>query len=254
MIVISLKSILNAALAIGLRVSGLVMFAPFFGHVAIPARIKAAIVLAITMLLYPSMAPKLAEVSLSPFTVFSELIIGLAIGVTTNAVFESALFAGQVLSVQMGYSLVNIIDPTSDIDTPVMGVFHHTIAFLIFLRLNVHYWILRATVQSFEYLPPSGVIDPGPIATGVLHVFASVLQVGLQIAAPVLAATIAADFALGMLSKASPQLPLMLMGPSLKSLLGLVVLAASLRYWPSLFERYFSDSIAVTGRVLHLAH
>lgn len=175
-------------------------------------------------------------------------------GLTTNAVFEAAMFGGQILSVQMGYSLVNIIDPTSQIETTVMSVFHQTIVLMIFIQLNVHHWILRAIVHSFDYLPPGGVGDTGPLVFAVLHVFSSILQLGLQIAAPVLAATMAADIALGMLSKASPQLPLMLMGPSLKSLLGLVILASAICYWPPLFERLFSDSITFTDQALHLVH
>jgi flagellar biosynthetic protein FliR len=252
--VISIQPILNAVIFVGLRVSGLVLFAPFFGHTAIPPRVKVCIVIAITALLYPSLSSGLANVTLSPLTVCSELIIGLAVGITTNAVFEAAMFGGQILSVQMGYSLVNIIDPTSQIESTVMSVFHQTIALMIFMRLGVHHWILRTVVHSFDYLPPGRFTATGPVVLAVLHVFASVMQLGLQIAAPVLASTLVADIALGMLSKASPQLPLMLMGPSLKSLLGLVVLSASLFYWPSLFEGFFSDSIAFTDRVLHLAH
>lgn len=251
---ISLQSILNASMFVGLRVSGLVLFAPFFGHTAIPPRIKACIVILLTILLYPSLSPSLANSTISPLTACNELIIGIAVGLTTNAVFEAAMFAGQVLSVQMGYSLVNIVDPTSQIESTVMAVFHQTIALMIFLQLGVHYWILRTIVHSFDYLPAGGLTSTGPLTFAVLHVFASVMQLGLQIAAPVLAATMAADFALGMLSKASPQLPLMMMGPSLKSLLGLVVLSASLCYWPSLFGKFFSDSIGFTDRVLHLAH
>ena len=251
---ISIQAILNAIVFVGLRVSGLVLFAPFFGHTAIPVRIKVCIVMAITALLYPSLASSLTNAVVSPWTICSELIIGLAVGITSSAVFEAAMFGGQILSVQMGYSLVNIIDPTSQIESTVMSVFHQTIAMLIFLWLDVHHWILRAVVHSFEYLPAGGLTDTGPLVFAVLHIFISVMLVGLQIAAPVLASTLAADIALGMLSKASPQLPLMLMGPSLKSLLGLVVLSGSIYYWPSLFERFFTDSINFTDQVLHLAH
>ena len=250
----SLQSILNASLFVGLRISGLVLFAPFFGHTAIPPRVKACIVILLTVLLYPSLSSSLANRSLSPLSICSELIVGLAVGLTTNAVFEAAMFAGQILSVQMGYSLVNIIDPTSQIESTVMSVFHQTIAMMIFLRFDVHHWILRAVVHSFDYLPPGGLTSTGPVAIAVLQIFASVMHLGLQIAAPVLAATMATDFTLGMLSKASPQLPLMMLGPSLKSLLGLIVLSAAICYWPALFERFFSDSIAFTDRVLHLAH
>lgn len=252
--VIAIQPILNALMFVGLRISGLVLFAPFYGHAAIPARIKVCIVIVLTGLLYPSLAPSLAHSTMSPLTIGSELIIGLAIGLTSNAVFEAAMFGGQILSVQMGYSLVNIVDPTSQIESTVMSVFHQTIVLLIFLQLNVHHWILRTVVHSFDYLPAGGLTSTGPVVFAVLHVFASIMQLGLQIAAPVLASTLAADIALGMLSKASPQLPLMLMGPSLKSLLGLIVLSGALYYWPPLFERFFSDSINFTDQMLHLAH
>ncbi len=252
--VISLQAILNAAMFIGLRVSGIVLFAPFWGHSAIPVRAKVCLVVLITALLYPTLSPGIVNQTWSPLTVCSETIIGLAVGLITNGVFEAALFAGQILSIQMGYSLVNIIDPTSQIETTVMSVFHQTIVLMIFLRLNVHHWILRAIVHSFDYLPAGGLIGSGALVSAVLHTFSSILQLGLQIAAPVLAATMAADIALGMLSKASPQLPLMLLGPSLKSLLGLVVLSAAICYWPPLFERLFSESIVYTDHVLHLAH
>ena len=87
--------------------------------------------------------------------VFSELLIGVALGVATNIVFDGVQMAGQVLSVQMGYSLVNILDPQTQVESTVVATFHQTIAMLIFLRLNVHFWILRALARSFDYLPPA---------------------------------------------------------------------------------------------------
>ncbi len=90
-----------------------------------------------------------------PMMVFSELLIGVALGIATNIVFDGVQMAGQVLSVQMGYSLVNILDPQTQVESTVMATFHQTIAMLIFLRLNVHFWILRALARSFDYLPPS---------------------------------------------------------------------------------------------------
>lgn len=241
---------------IGLRVSALVIFAPFFGSVAIPPRIKAGLIVVITAVLYPVYAPHgpmLSSLRL-PWVFAGEIAIGIALGISTNLVFEAAQLSGQVLSVQMGYSLVNILDPQTQVDTTVVSVFHQTIAMLIFLRLDVHYWILRGIGKSFEYLPPGTVSVNAVFTTAVLGSVVRLLEVGLQIAAPVLAATLVADIALGLLGKASPQMPLMLLGPSAKSVLGLLVLAGALRYWPTLFEKCFSESIAYSERLLQLAH
>lgn len=252
---ISLTHIIAGMLTVGLRVSGLVLFAPFLGSSVVPPRVKAMFVIAITAVLYPVYSKTLPVVTPSNWilVVCSEMLLGIAMGFATNMAFEAAQMAGGVLSIQMGYSLVNILDPQSQVDTTVVSLFHTTIAMLIFLRLDVHLWILRGIAKSFEYLPPgSAHLTPGLTET-MLRGVAIVLEAGIQIAAPVLAATIITDVVLGLLGKASPQMPLMLLGPAIKSVMGVILLMAALRYWPSLFERYFRESIAFSERLLHLA-
>jgi flagellar biosynthetic protein FliR len=252
---ISLTHIISSVLIIGLRVSGLMLFAPFFGSAVIPPRIKAVLVIAITTVLYPVYSPHLHGATLShwPLIVASETVVGIAMGVATNVVFEGAQMAGQVLSMQMGYSLVNILDPTTQVESTVVAFFHQSLAMLIFLGLDVHHWILRAVAHSFEYLPPgSATLNPF-FVQALLHEGAIVLDLGIQIAAPVLSATLLADVVLGLMGKASPQMPLMLLGPAVKSMLGVLILGVTMRYWPHLFERYFSESIAYTEHLLHLA-
>jgi flagellar biosynthesis protein FliR len=252
---ISLAHIMSSILVIGLRVSGLMLFAPFFGNATIPPRIKAVLVIAITAVLYPVYSPHLQAVTMShwPVLVASETVVGIAMGVATNVVFEAAQTAGQMLSVQMGYSLVNILDPTTQVDSTVVAFLHQSLALLIFLGLDVHHWILRAVAHSFEYLPPGSATLNPLFVQALLHEGAVVLELGIQIAAPVLSATLLADMVLGLMGKASPQMPLMLMGPAVKSMLGVLVLTVTLRFWPHLFERYFSQSIAYTEHLLHLA-
>jgi flagellar biosynthesis protein FliR len=252
---ISLIAIFGALLTIAMRLTGILLFAPFFGSIVIPARVKAVLVMALTALLYPLISPKLPQLSISqwPMMVFSELLIGVALGVATNIVFDGVQMAGQVLSVQMGYSLVNILDPQTLVESTVVATFHQTIAMLVFLRLNVHLWILRALARSFDYLPPASGHMSAAFASYALRAGASVFTIGVQLAAPVLAATLFADIALGLLGKASPQLPLLLMGPPIKSILGILILISALRYWPDLFETLFLNSIATADHLLHLA-
>jgi len=252
---LSLVTILGALLAISVRLSGIMLFAPFFGSVAIPARVKAVLVAALTVLLYPLVSPTIPQMMISqwPMMVFSELLIGLALGIATNIVFDGVQMAGQVLSVQMGYSLINILDPQTMVESTVVATFHQNIAMLIFLRLNVHFWILRALARSYDYLPPSSGHFRSVFTTATLEAGASVFAIGVQIAAPVLAATLFADITLGLLGKASPQLPLLLLGPAVKSLLGLLILMSAIRYWPDLFEKLFLNSMVTADHLLHAA-
>jgi flagellar biosynthesis protein FliR len=252
---ISLVQVFGALLTIGVRLSGIMLFAPFYGSVAIPARVKAVLVMALTALLYPIIAGKMPQLSIAqwPLMVFGELLIGVALGIATNIVFDGVQMAGQVLSVQMGYSLVSILDPQTLAESTVVATFHQTIAMLIFLRLNVQFWILRALARSFDYLPPASGHFGAAFTTAALQAGASVFSIGVQIAAPVLSATLFADVALGLLGKASSQLPLMLLGPAVKSILGLLILISALKYWPNIFETLFVNSMGTADRLLHLA-
>ena len=251
---INLANLIAPLMMIGLRVSGLMMFAPVFGSAALPARIKAVLVVALTALLYPALASRVGTVSLSrwPFLVAHELLIGLVLGLAANLLFEAAQLSGQVLSIQMGYSLVNILDPQTQVESTVMALFHQTIALLIFLGLNVHLALVRMVAESFEYLPVAPASLEPAFVVAVLKIGGMVFSLGMQFAAPVVAATLVADLVIGLMGKASPQMPLILLGPAVKSMLGAAVLLGAVRYWPELMERGFRDSLVYAQHLLHI--
>jgi flagellar biosynthetic protein FliR len=252
---LDLETMVSGAVTVGLRVSGILVFAPFLGSSSIPPRIKGGLALALTLLLYPVCKRPLNFVASGwVHVVVGECALGLLIGLAANLAFEAAQIAGNILGVQMGYSLVNLIDPQTQVETPVLALLHQTIALLIFLHLNVHHWLLRAVARSYAYLPAGSAFPTGLACGAMLQAAGSIWLVGIQIAAPALAATVMADFALAFLGKASPQLPVMLIGMSVKSMLGMLALIGSLAYWPRLFENHFSRGIELCERMLRLAH
>ncbi len=121
------------------------LFAPFFGSSVIPPRVKAGLVMAVTLLLFPAVGQSIGTYALIdwPIVVFREFLIGAGMGIAANLAFDATQLAGQIVGMQMGYSLVNLLDPQSQVDTTVVAVFYQSIVMLIFLRMDVHYWLLR---------------------------------------------------------------------------------------------------------------
>ena len=76
---------------------------------------------------------------------------------------------------------------------------------------------------------------------------------GVQIAAPVLSATLAADMVLGLLGKASPQMPLMLLGPAIKSILGILDFVRNTQVLAGSFPPAVLDSMTNGEQLFHLA-
>jgi flagellar biosynthetic protein FliR len=251
----NLEQGLAAAVFTGARVSGLMVYCPFLSSDALPAPLKAALTVLITVLLDPLHGH--LQIAFSNWQwagiALGEVMIGLLLGLAANFLLEAPLLAGQILGVQMGYSLATLFDPSTQADTPVLAEFHRLAALLIFLQINVHHWLLRAVARSFVYLP-AGTGAPLASATGLLYAAGGILLAGVQIAAPALAATLIADAALGFLGKASPNLPVLFIGLAVKNLLGLAVLIGVVAYWPQSFARRFADAVALGEHLLHLAH
>jgi flagellar biosynthesis protein FliR len=241
--------------SIGLRVGGLMSFAPFIGSVSAPTQTKAALTVLITALLYPLCPVPPVASTLAGWTqlALSEIVLGLAIGLCLQFVFEGATLAGQLAGFQFSFSLVNIIDPQTNVDTPVLSIFYQLFALLLFLQLNVHHWLLRGIVKSFEYAPVGSVVMTPGAMKAVFHAAGAMWLVGVQIATPILLATVLLDITVGFLSKASPQMPAIFLSIPMKSIVGYAVLAISFGLWPGVFEKQFTLALGWTERLFHLA-
>lgn len=250
-----LERILWIALSIGLRISAVMLFAPFFSSQAIAMPIKAAFTIALTALLYPVTESVFAMPREAnwPQLLLGEFGVGLLLGLTLQLVVEAAVTAGQLMGVQAGYSLVTLLDPQTQADTPVMGTLNQMVTLVIFLRLNVHHWLLRGLAMSFSYVPPGTVFWRGAIGEVLLHAAGSIWLVAVQVAAPAIAATMLVDITMGFLAKASPQIPVLFLGLPIKNVLSLLALSGALALWPDFFEQRFAHAIALGEQLLHLA-
>ncbi len=249
-------AILTRALPIGLRAGGTMTFAPVFNNEATPPSVKALFTVALTAILYGSVPAATVPATAGGWVRLagSEAFVGLMMGLAINLVFEGVQIAGQLTGMQLGFSLASLIDPMTNIETPVVSTFYQIFALLIFLQLNVHHWLLRMLVRSFTYVPVGSAVVT-LIATRELFRFVGAMWlIGVQIAAPVVLATILVDVTVGFLNKASPQLPAMLIGISVKNLMGYGIMAVAAILWPSLLEKQFTRSIEYAEQLLHLVH
>jgi flagellar biosynthesis protein FliR len=251
---IDLMQWLGRVAPVALRIAGLLTFCPFFGDRAVPSRIKVGLLIALTALLFPVV--QLQPVSRGPVDwvqmMLGELLVGVLIGLSLQVVFEGMQFAGQISSLQLGLSLATLFDPQSDADSPVLAVFYNVMTLLIFLQLNIHHWILRALARSFEYLPVGSVVVSELLSRDLVRVLGALFVLGIQIAAPILLVTLMIDIVISFLSKASPQLPAMLLGIPVKTMSGYVLLIGAIALWPGILGRRFLMEIAAAEKMLHL--
>jgi len=253
---VPIERTIAAWLIAGARVSGLLAVAPFLGSAAVPARIKIGFAFLLTLFMVPLVpATSVATAPALIVLLFGEFAIGFLLGLTLQLIFEAGQIAGQVCGVQMGYSLASIVNPdNSQADSAVLSTFYELIVLLLFIQLGVPHWLLRGLARSFDYLPPGHFSLTWPAVHALFEFAAGMFVAGVQIAAPVVVASLFADVALGFIGKASPQLPVLFVGISIKNLLGLALLCGAVAFWPRFFDARFGRALEASERILRLAH
>jgi flagellar biosynthetic protein FliR len=228
-----------------LRISGIMLFAPFFSNQSIPLQIRAAFALVVTYVLAPSLPIGMIPSGLSIADVTGlaagEILSGILIGFAASCVFAGMQFAGQLIAFQLGFSLINQIDPQTNVQAPVFSFLYHFVGLLFFLLINGHHWLLLAISDSFGPLPIGGFSIHGSVLAWILELSAQVLVIGLRIAGPVIVVTVIADMVLGILGRAAPQVHILIVGMPLKILVGLGCLSFSFYFLPSYLASLYSS-------------
>jgi len=240
-----------ATILILVRLSGIVVFAPFFSSAALPARTKAVFVLAVAFLLAPvaAMMPGTqAEIGFS--ALLGELAVGLVYGIMLSLLNEVLVFAGQIVGVQLSFSMVNLLDPTSNIQTPLIGDLFQLMGTLVVIAAGLDRILLASLVRSLR-AAPLGAFALAPVtARAIVQAAGGIFLAAVELAAPVLAATVLIEIAVALLSKLSPQLPVMSLTVPLKTLLGFAVLTGCLALWPRFIEARFAGLLDVAERLI----
>lgn len=244
-------SFLSAMTLVLVRVSGLVAFAPFFSSTAIPVRAKAVFVGLVALLLAPLVAAlPHAQASITCSAILGELAVGLVYGLSLTLLNEMLLFAGQIVGVQFSFSLVNLLDPASAIQTPLMGDLFQLMGTLVVITAGLDRIILASLIRSFRVAPLGAYAFSALSATTIVRAAGGIFLAALELAAPVLAATMLVEVAVSLLGKLSPQLPVMSLTVPLKTLTGLAILAGALALWPRFIEARFSNLLDMAEKLI----
>lgn len=210
------------------RMTGLFVTAPIFGRRNVPAYLKIGFSFFLALILVNTVtmpAPGYFDsVYAFVFLVAKEFLVGVIIGYVSFLVFSAIYLAGQLIDTQIGFSMVSVMDPMSNIQVPVSSNFYFIISMLIFLSINGHHMLIQALFKSYTMVPLGAAKLDTAIMNDILRVFGDIFIIGFKISAPILAAILITDVALGVISRTIPQLNVFVVGMPLKIALGVLII------------------------------
>ncbi|NDV20600.1 flagellar biosynthetic protein FliR [Pseudodesulfovibrio sp. JC047] len=205
------------------RLSVVLFLLPFFGGNSIPKTIKAALVIVLTLAVWPQLSfpGSLMPTGWNIVIMFiGELILGLVLGLIVNFLFAAVQLGGQIIGFQMGFAMVNVVDPITGTSNAVSAHFLYMCTMLTFLVLNGHLYLLQAVGMSFEHIPPGGLLLNAHLANSIFEFSNLMFTLAIKIAAPVMASLFLVDLSLALISRVAPQMHVLILGFPIKITVG----------------------------------
>lgn len=228
-------------LVILVRVGGILAATPVLGSRTVPARIKAGLVLALGLVLLPIVqVPGLpGDPLLMGAGLTAEFLVGLVLGLGIRVVFTGIELAGELMGTQMGLGVVQLLDPMSSHQTPLVSNFQTVLASLVFVSLNAHFMVVRTVASSFDLVAPFGAGLSATLVEDVVRLSQGMFVIALKLAAPVMATILLLNLILAMLGRTVSQLNVFILSYPLTIAAGFLVMGAALPFTISLYEAEF---------------
>ena len=238
------------------RVLATLSTAPMLGSQKIPAPIKIGLALLLTVAIVPTLdpAPQIDPASGAGLLVLvNQVLIGVAMGFAMQLVFTAVEMAGDLAGLQMGLGFAMFYDPQQQGQSALIGQFLSLLATLVFLSLNGHLLIVSALVESFRTLPISSTALSAFGWNAIAAFGARIFVTALFMSLPIIVTLLIVNLALGVLTRAAPQLNIFAIGFPITLTVGLVLLLVALPHLVPQFERLFQDGLATMAQVATFA-
>ena len=239
------KEQIDAFVLVFLRVSAMIVTIPIFGDRAVPTMLKGGLSLFVTFLIFPfvlNALPKM-DIALLPqiFMMAGEIMIGLIIGLTARFLFAGIQLGGELIGFQMGFSIVNVIDPVTSRQVSIISQFQYLLAMLLFLNCNAHHLFINATADSYRILGPQSYHFTGTLMDAILIFSQKIFVIAIKTSAPLIVVLFFTQVGLGVVARTVPQINIFIVGFPLQIAVGLIFLGLSIPVFQMVAGKLFTN-------------
>ena len=227
------------------RMSGIFTLSPFLGSINIPPYVRVGTAFAMSLVLFPVVAAG-SGIEAPPTviayagSVLIEVFVGWLIGYVAFVTLSAIHLAGKVMDMQVGFSIVNVMDPTSGQQIPLIGSFLYNLGIIIFLVTNGHYMLISSLFESYGAVPIGGMVANSDLVNLVVDFTASIFMTGIKIALPITFSILLTNVGLGILARTLPQLNIFVVGIPLQITVGIFVLTIVMPFYVMFLDVLFN--------------
>lgn len=231
-------------LLILVRITGFIFTAPFFSLRNVPVRVKAGLSIFLAAILFYTVdynSPEYIGIIGFAALVIKEALVGAIMGFFANIAYNIIAFSGQLIDMEIGFSMVNQMDPVTNIQTTITANLYGYLILIIMIITNMHHYFLRAIIDSFQVIGIGKATFNPNMYQLMVQFMTDYFIIGFRIVLPVFASILVVNTILAILSKIAPQMNMFVIGIQVKIVVGLIVLAVVIELIPSVADFIFRE-------------
>ncbi|RKD24208.1 flagellar biosynthetic protein FliR [Ammoniphilus oxalaticus] len=233
-------------LLVFVRITAFFVAAPILmmRDIPVPFKVGLAFFLALITLSIHSGQEVLPLEPLFWLLLLKEVIVGLCLGFTASLILYAVQVAGIFIDMQIGFTIANVMDPQTGVQTPITGRLKYVFAILLLLSLNGHHLLIRGIFTSFEWIAVDAWIPAlgnGHVSALLAEALSHMFQAAFLISIPIAGTLFLVDVALGIVAKTVPQMNVFVVGLPLKMLVNFMLLLFALPALFFAFRKLFAD-------------
>lgn len=234
------------------RITPFITALPVFNN-NIPLPVRVYLSVWVAAIVSTNLAPEHLVHSLADITflmVAQQILIGLALGFTLRLVYAAVEVGGYMIGQQMGLGFAALQDPINGAQVPHISRFYTIMATLLFLAIDGHLVLIRILVDSFTSLPVTGGTIP-PEALQELAAWGGRIFTGAMVLSlPAVTALLLANVAFGVITRATPQLNILVVGFPVTLIIGFAIMLMGLPALAGSLHILLSRSLDMAARLV----
>jgi flagellar biosynthetic protein FliR len=225
------------------RVTAILATVPVFSQTQVPREVRFGLGLLLAFVVAQAV-PAIAPLGLGALlvAVLSQLFVGLAFGFVAYLIFAGIQFAGEIIDTEVGFAMVNIINPLTSQSVTLIGEFQLALATLLYLTLDAHHALIAGIGSSFRLVPLPYAAAPTLLYGDVVRFFTQALFIVFEIAGPIVIAVFLAHVMLGLMTRVAPQINVFVVGFPLQVGIGLIMLIVTMPLLGAVFPALVDQS------------
>jgi flagellar biosynthesis protein FliR len=235
------------------RASAFLTLAPPFSTRTIPSKVKVGFAFALALAAAPHLQDQEIPLDTAPFigVIALQVFAGVLLGFLAMLVLSSVQAAGSLIDLFGGFTMDSAYDPLSNAQSSVFGRFHQLMAATLLFVIDGHLILVRGFLASFEAVPAEEILwnDLARLVTKDVGVF---FLAACEMAGPLVGVMFVSEVALGMLSKAAPQMNVFQLGFPLKIFLTLLLIGGTFTAMPEALGALVDNVLRSWGAAMRM--